>query len=186
MVKADAHVIVIGDLGGGWDLFASAIRHHLENVAMLVLLEQVTEEDVFYALRAGMTACRRRNIGAEALVQIVFQAAQGVCGITGRNISSAMPSRRMYALEQLAEEPTPGTAICQLSAREMEILVGVAEGCSNKEIGRRCGISDQTVKNHLTSVLRKLGVSYRTEAVVHALRHQWLKLDRLRVGSSAA
>jgi DNA-binding NarL/FixJ family response regulator len=64
----------------------------------------------------------------------------------------------------------------------MEILAGVAEGCSNKEIGQRCGISDQTVKNHLTTVLRKLGVGDRTEAVVIALRNRWLKLESIKLG----
>src|SRR5438128_2572387 len=78
------------------------------------------------------------------------------------------------AQTSLNEPATPNP----LSEREMEILAGVAEGCSNKEIGVRCGISDQTVKNHLTTVLRKLSVTDRTEAVVIALRHRWLKLEQ--------
>jgi DNA-binding CsgD family transcriptional regulator len=85
-----------------------------------------------------------------------------------------------------AQQPQEAPVACPLSEREMEILAGVAEGCSNKEIGRRCGISDQTVKNHLTAVLRKLEVTDRTEAVVIALRNRWLRLESIKIGNSAA
>lgn len=62
-----------------------------------------------------------------------------------------------------------------LSRRETEILHLVAEGQSNKEIAAVLGISDQTVKNNITSLLRKLGVHDRTQAVIHALRHGWIE-----------
>jgi DNA-binding NarL/FixJ family response regulator len=64
-----------------------------------------------------------------------------------------------------------------LSAREIEILDFISRGNSNKEIARALKISDQTVKNHITSILRKLAVNDRTQAVVFALRHGWIKMD---------
>jgi DNA-binding NarL/FixJ family response regulator len=63
-----------------------------------------------------------------------------------------------------------------LSAREIEILDYIARGNSNKEIARALKISDQTVKNHITSILRKLAVNDRTQAVVLALRKGWIKM----------
>ncbi len=63
-----------------------------------------------------------------------------------------------------------------LSPREMEILELVVRGMSNKEIAYYLGISHQTVKNHMTSVLSKLGVADRTQATVYALRHGWVPL----------
>jgi len=103
-------------------------------------------------------------------------------------VTSAGRSRRILAQAGMnPDSPSHETAVtCPLSDREMEILAGVAEGCSNKEIGRRCGISDQTVKNHLTAVLRKLSVTDRTEAVVIALRNRWLKLESIKIGRNAA
>jgi DNA-binding NarL/FixJ family response regulator len=67
-----------------------------------------------------------------------------------------------------------------LSPREMEILELVIQGMSNREIAYNLGISHQTVKNHMTSILSKLGVSDRTQAAVYALRHGWVPLREKR------
>jgi DNA-binding NarL/FixJ family response regulator len=61
-----------------------------------------------------------------------------------------------------------------LSPREIEILGFVSQGLSNKEISGILRISDQTVKNNITSILRKLQVNDRTQAVIYALRHGWI------------
>jgi len=61
--------------------------------------------------------------------------------------------------------------------REIEILDCIARGMSNKEIARSLTISDQTVKNHITSILRKLAVNDRTQAVIYALRRGWIKMS---------
>ena len=64
-----------------------------------------------------------------------------------------------------------------LSAREMEILQFVARGFSNKEIATELNISRQTVKNHMTAILRKLTVEDRTQAALYALRRGWIRLQ---------
>lgn len=64
-----------------------------------------------------------------------------------------------------------------LSAREIEVLRHVADGRSNKLIGRGLAISEQTVKNHITTILRKLGARDRTHAVVIAASVGFLRLD---------
>jgi DNA-binding NarL/FixJ family response regulator len=181
-------VVVLGELSGGWDVFAAALRKRLPESGLVVLLDRITEEDLFFALKAGACACRPRTIDADQLVDAVRHAARGECVIHMSDVTSSGRSRRILAQAGMnADSPSQESAVtCPLSDREMEILAGVAEGCSNKEIGRRCGISDQTVKNHLTAVLRKLNVTDRTEAVVIALRNRWLKLESIKIGRSAA
>jgi DNA-binding NarL/FixJ family response regulator len=182
------NVVVLGDLSGGWDVFAAALRRRLPEAGLVVLLDRITEEDLFYALKAGACACRPRTIPAAELAEVVRHAARGECVIHLSDVTSNGPSRRILAQAGVKPDgPSAESAVaCPLSDREMEILAGVAEGCSNKEIGRRCGISDQTVKNHLTAVLRKLNVTDRTEAVVIALRNRWLKLESIKIGRPAA
>jgi DNA-binding NarL/FixJ family response regulator len=63
-----------------------------------------------------------------------------------------------------------------LSTREIEVLRLVAEGLRNREIAEHIAMSEQTVKNHVTSILHKLGVPNRTTAVLYAVRHGWLEL----------
>jgi two-component system nitrate/nitrite response regulator NarL len=79
-----------------------------------------------------------------------------------------------------------------LTARELEILSFLVGGCANKEIARRCDISERTVKHHLTNILQKVGVTNRLELVLFALRHQLVGSAHAerpassdRVGSSA-
>ena len=64
-----------------------------------------------------------------------------------------------------------------LSPREMEILQHIARGQSNKEVAYALGISRQTVKNHMTSILRKLAVNDRTQAALYAVRRGWIRLE---------
>ncbi|HLA43769.1 MAG TPA: response regulator transcription factor, partial [Aggregatilineales bacterium] len=70
-----------------------------------------------------------------------------------------------------------GDYFMPLSPREMEILRYVTLGNSNQEIAYSLGISHQTVKNHMTSILRKLDVQDRTQAAVYAIAHGWVRVD---------
>jgi DNA-binding NarL/FixJ family response regulator len=70
----------------------------------------------------------------------------------------------------------PNEMFAPLSPREMEILQHIARGQSNKEVAYALGISRQTVKNHMTSILRKLAVNDRTQAALYAVRRGWIRL----------
>ena len=73
--------------------------------------------------------------------------------------------------------PSQADPAQRLSPRERQILAEIARGASNKEIALQLNISQQTVKNHMTAILRKLHVDDRTQAAVYALRHGWVRLD---------
>ena len=63
-----------------------------------------------------------------------------------------------------------------LSPREVEILDNIAQGMTNKQVAYALSISEQTVKNHMSSILRKLSVNDRTQAVVYAMRQGWIRM----------
>ncbi|MCX8061287.1 MAG: response regulator transcription factor [Anaerolineales bacterium] len=79
----------------------------------------------------------------------------------------------------IEDKPNEVTVVSSLSPREMEVLNHLSQGQSNKEIARQMGISHQTVKNHLASLFRKLGVEDRTQAVVFALQHGLVRMHPL-------
>jgi len=78
-----------------------------------------------------------------------------------------------------AGEGSNKTHLGNLQTRELEVLKLAAKGMSNKEIAGELFISERTVQTHLVNIFRKLGVSSRTQAVLHALREGWLTIDNI-------
>ena len=113
----------------------------------------------------------------EEMIHTIERVAQGEYLINDSVLAKpVLASRVLKSFRDLAtgdQEVEP--LFIPLSAREVEVLDYIAKGNSNKEIARALSISDQTVKNHITSIMRKLAVNDRTQAVVYALRQGWIK-----------
>ncbi len=84
-------------------------------------------------------------------------------------------------MEQLRRSEDDGarelTPAGRLTPRELQIVAAIVEGASNKDVGQQFGLSQQTVKNHLSHIFDKLGVSNRLELALYAVHHKLL--DRL-------
>jgi DNA-binding NarL/FixJ family response regulator len=151
------------------------------SVVLLTAYDDV--EQVLHAFRAGAKAYCSKDVHAGKLVDVVRHVARGYF-VVGDQVydedglqewlDKGVETNRRPHLEGDIEAFTP------LSPREMEILQYVTRGMSNKEIAARLGISHQTVKNHMTSILHKLDVEDRTQAAVYALRHGWVRLQDTR------
>lgn len=135
-------------------------------------------EQAIHAMRAGASAYCSKDVLPDHLMNVIRSVGGGKFYI-GENTYDADGIRR-WIQEQTGQSPRsysdPGEPFHPLSGREMEVLSCVTQGMSNKEIASMLGISHQTVKNHVTSILRKLGVEDRTQAAVYALRHGWVRL----------
>ena len=152
-------------------------RHPQTGVIVLTMHED--DEQLFHAIRVGAAAYITKDVDAIQVIKLIRRVARGEYLINENVLSRPFVAARV--LDQFRElsqmdQATDGV-FSPLTPREVEILDCVAQGNSNKEIARILSISDQTVKNHITSILRKLAVNDRTQAVIYALRHGWIKLD---------
>lgn len=138
----------------------------LENplpVRAIVLVDNPDPGWTAHALRSGVKAVLRRDAGAEDIVPAVIAASAGFVFLD--------PAwARDLAQQVRAPIPPSGAANEHLTPRELEVLAMLAEGLGNREIAGRLGVSDHTVKFHISSILDKLGAATRTEAVTLGLR----------------
>jgi DNA-binding NarL/FixJ family response regulator len=136
-------------------------------------------EQIIHAALAGAAAYCAKDIEPLRLVQTIREVIKGKFVIENQVFNKkeldGWLKGEMETVPQLYSEP--GNPFHPLSDREAEVLAYVVKGMSNKEIASSLGISHQTVKNHVTSILRKFGVEDRTQAVVFALKRGWVKLD---------
>jgi DNA-binding NarL/FixJ family response regulator len=143
------------------------IRQRHEDVNVLILTTYDTDADIARAVEAGATGYLLKDATRDELMGAIHTAARGEAVLSPRVASRVL--RRMRAP---AEEA--------LSTREVEVLLEVADGLSNKEVARSLHISEATVKTHLLHVFAKLGVEDRTAAVTTALERGIIRLDHPR------
>ncbi|MDB5068780.1 MAG: two component transcriptional regulator, LuxR family [Chloroflexi bacterium] len=134
------------------------IRERFPRVEVVVLTTVVDGEAVVGAIGAGATGYLLKDARGDALVTAVHAAAEG------RVELSPEAARRLAAAIRPRRQAEP------LTRRERDVLGLVAEGLANREIGARLGITEKTVKAHVTRVLDKLGVQSRTQAALVAVR----------------
>jgi DNA-binding NarL/FixJ family response regulator len=173
--------IVLMDLSlpapGGNDA-TQKIKRELPATGVIVLSTSEDEEDLFAAIRSGAAAFILKDVGPEDLVEIIRRVAAGEFLINDKVFSKpAVASRVLKEFRELAvygQEAQP--IFAPLSPREVEILDNIAQGMTNKQVAYALSISEQTVKNHMSSILRKLAVNDRTQAVVYAMRQGWIRM----------
>jgi DNA-binding NarL/FixJ family response regulator len=189
LLDAHADIEVVGEAGNGEEALALALslkpdvvlmdlrmpvldgiaatRRLLESGSKSRVIALTTFDDddsVFDALRAGALGYLLKDVPSERLVEAVRAAARGQSclepGVASKVVAEfARLSRASPGRPSLAE---------RLSEREIDVLRWVARGASNKEIGAHLRIAEGTVKNHMTNILEKLGVSDRTSAALKA------------------
>ncbi len=154
------------------------IKRELPSVGVIVLAAAEDEDALFEAIKAGAAAFILKDISPDDLVNIIRRVSNGEYLINDKVFSQpSVASRVLKEFRELAvygQEAQP--IFAPLSPREVEILDNIAQGMTNKQVAYQLSISEQTVKNHMSSILRKLSVNDRTQAVVYAMRQGWIKM----------
>lgn len=154
---------------------------------IIIVSMHIDDDRLFDAVRAGASAFLSKDIEAQQLLDAIRRVSNGE-----PLINQTVLQRPHLAWKVLAEFRSladsgdgttvskPAQAAIPLSVREIEVLDCVAQGLSNREIADALYITEQTVKNHMTSVLRKLDVTDRVQAVLFAVKHGWVEIGSLQ------
>ncbi len=137
------------------------IRERSPATRVLVLTSFLDDDKLFPAVRAGAAGYLLKDVEPQELVSAIRTVHGGEA-----LLHPAAASRLMAELAADGERRKP-----LLTARELEVLRLIARGLPNKLIARELGVSEKTVKTHVSNVLGKLGVTDRTQAALYALRH---------------
>ena len=133
--------------------------------AAIVLLSEVHDaRSVARLLRIGVRAILSRESDPDDVLSAIYAAYDGLVLLStpaAESLAAVYGDQPLEVEHELSEE---------ITSRETEVLRMLAEGLANKEIGARLGISEHTVKFHISSILDKLGASTRTEAVTLGIR----------------
>jgi DNA-binding NarL/FixJ family response regulator len=168
----------------GQQLTRQVVNEKFPTRIMLLTAYDDTEQKV-HAMRVGAAAYCTKDILPEVLVKNIRLVASGNF-VIGDQVFDNTSLERWLAMQTEGvgrSYSDPGESFQPLSLREMEVLSYVTRGMSNKEIALLLGISQQTVKNHVTSVLRKLGVDDRTQAAIFAIRRGWVRVYQTDIES---
>ena len=137
-----------------------AIRRCCPDTQVVALTSFVEDELVPRALQAGAIGYLLKNVSHQELASALRQAAEG---------QSVLSPEATQALVEAAARVNP--VLEALTPRETQVLALMVDGCTNLQIGQQLGITESTTKSHVSTIIAKLGVASRTEAVAVALRH---------------
>lgn len=156
---------------------ARAIKRTHPHIGIVLLSASMDGQQVVKAIRAGVAAYQPRNIAPDRLLRVLNQVRHGEYPINDLVLSLPdVAGQVLMAFRQMAVDEETQSIYSPLSPRELQVLDLIAAGRTNKEIALQLDISNQTVKNHVSSILRKLAVNDRTQAVVYAMRRGWIKV----------
>jgi DNA-binding NarL/FixJ family response regulator len=155
------------------------ISRYFPNTKVIMLSPDPNDEELFEVIKTAAVACINKNTSADDLINTIKRARNGEYPINESLITRPTVARQV--LRQFQEITSMGKAIenvvAPLTSRETQILNYVANGNTNKQIASILQISEQTIKNHVSAILRKLNANDRAHAVVLAIRHGWISAD---------
>jgi two-component system, NarL family, response regulator DegU len=173
--------VALLDIDGSADAglkLARKIKQHSPSVAIIVLASNPNDEQLFEVLKGQAASYINKETSSDNLVDTIRRVARGEHPINeSLTTRPKVAEQVLLQFQELSRRDEAEAFISPLTPREMEILKYIGQGLLNKQIALELGISEQTIKNHVTSILRKLNANARTEAVVLALRQGLITIN---------
>lgn len=198
MLDADAALLVVGEAIDGEDALAKAIQlqpdillldlhmprlsgldtlrailSRAPSVKVLLLSSVISNQQIIEALQHGACGVVLKTSIAEDITHSIDAVLLGQFWVGGRSF----PNLRL-ALQHVTQQAalaTPQRTTFGLTPRELEVVSGIVEGCSNKDIALKFTISEETVKRHLSNIFDKTGVGTRLELALFAINHKLIE-----------
>ena len=144
-----------------------AIMNGTPTVKIILLTSTITTQQIIEALQIGARGIVLKNALADHLQTAIRTVMAGDYWIGGKRVVNLVSA--LHGLMQQAQVPQRKTY--GLTPREMEVVGCIVEGCSNRDIAKQFGLSEETVKRHLSNIFDKTGVSTRLELALFAIAH---------------
>jgi DNA-binding NarL/FixJ family response regulator len=149
------------------------IAQYYPNTKVIVLSPDPNDEELFEVIKTAAAACLSKRANADELANTIRRAHSGEYPINESLMTRPRVARQVLNQFRGFTRTLEGIA-APLTKRETQILTYIAEGNSNKEIAHILSISEQTIKNHVSAILRKLNANDRAHAVTLALHSGWI------------
>jgi DNA-binding NarL/FixJ family response regulator len=186
LLEQDDSIEVITEVGDGQGAINIARKHKIDVILMdvnmpgtngliatqvikreipsikIIALTIYEGEEIVQMVKAGVSAYMLKDVDGSELINTIHKVMNGEIVIHPR-----VANHLVNELTRTGQDSDE----CKLTKREKDVLALLIKGNSNKEMAESMFISEKTVKNHLTSIFRKLGVKDRTQAAVYALKH---------------
>lgn len=173
--------IVVCDInmpGKNGQQVTNEVVQHKGHSRIVLMTAFASEDQMLHAAIAGARGFCSKDILPDDLLALVGQVADGKYVMNDQPMNEAefktwLSASLMHFSKVYSD---PGNPLHPLSERELDVLHQIVEGKNNKEIAFAIKLSEQTVKNHITSIFRKFGVEDRTQAVIYAVKKGWIKI----------
>ena len=182
IIEEDLPDVILLDIDapslGGLKIGKNLIQRY-PAIRLVVMTSEVNNDELFEVIRIGAAAYLDKKSNIQELEGIIRRVARGEYPINDSLL--ATPTVAEHVLKQFQEMVSAGMSVESVTApltnRETQILRYVADGNSNKKIAQILDFSEQTIKNHVSSILRKLNANDRAHAVVLAIRRGWISAN---------
>ena len=141
------------------------ITHNFPGTKVVMLTSYAEDEMLFSAIRAGASGYILKQIGGEDLIRALESVGRGEA------LLDPAVTQRVFQEVRRAVKDEEASAFANLSQQERHVLLLVSEGRTNREIAKALFLGEGTVRNYVSSILSKLGVSNRAEAAAYAVEH---------------